>query len=47
VPRERVAASVAAAVLAVDRGARVVRVHDVRETVDALKVWQAMAGQDR
>jgi dihydropteroate synthase len=41
-PVERVAASVAAAVLAVDRGARVVRVHDVRETVDALRVWQAM-----
>ncbi|OSZ75569.1 dihydropteroate synthase [Hydrogenophaga sp. IBVHS1] len=41
-PAERVAASVAAAVLAVDRGARVVRVHDVRETVDALRVWQAM-----
>ncbi len=39
---DRVAASVAAAVLAVDRGARVVRVHDVRETVDALAVWQAM-----
>ena len=34
----------AAAVLAVDRGARIVRVHDVRETVDALKVWQAMRG---
>lgn len=44
VARERVAASVAAAVLAVDRGARLVRVHDVRETVDALKVWQAMTG---
>ncbi len=43
-PRDRVAASVAAAVLAVDRGARVVRVHDVRETADALKVWQAMLG---
>jgi dihydropteroate synthase len=41
-PAERVAASVAAAVLAVDRGARVVRVHDVRETVDALRVWQAV-----
>lgn len=37
----RVAASVAAAVLAVDKGARVVRVHDVRETVAALKVWSA------
>lgn len=42
VPSERISASVAAAVLAVDRGARVVRVHDVRETVDALRVWQAM-----
>ncbi|WP_439609218.1 dihydropteroate synthase [Hydrogenophaga sp.] len=41
-PAERVAASVAAAVLAVERGARVVRVHDVRETVDALNVWQAI-----
>jgi dihydropteroate synthase len=41
-PAERVAASVAAALLAVERGARVVRVHDVRETVDALKVRQAL-----
>lgn len=40
VPAERVSASVAAALLAVERGARVVRVHDVRQTVDALKVWQ-------
>ncbi len=40
-PADRVAASVAAAVLAVERGARVVRVHDVRATVDALKVWRA------
>lgn len=40
-PAERVAASVAAALLAVERGARIVRVHDVRDTVDALKVWQA------
>ena len=45
--RERVAASVAAALLAVERGARIVRVHDVRETVDAIKVWEAMAAQDR
>ena len=43
VPAERVAASVAAALLAVERGAHIVRVHDVRETVDALRVWQAMA----
>ena len=41
---ERVSASVAAALLAVERGARVVRVHDVRETVDALRVWQAVRG---
>lgn len=43
-PLERVAASVAAAVLAADRGARIVRVHDVAETVDGLKVWQAALG---
>ena len=35
---DRVAASVAAALLAVQRGAAIVRVHDVRETADALKV---------
>lgn len=38
---QRVAASVAAALAAVQRGATIVRVHDVAETVDALKVWQA------
>jgi dihydropteroate synthase len=41
---ERVAASVAAAVLAVERGAAVVRVHDVAATVDALRVWRAATG---
>ena len=40
-PQQRVAASVAAALLAVQGGAHVVRVHDVRETVDALSVWHA------
>ncbi|PPE67713.1 dihydropteroate synthase [Caldimonas caldifontis] len=35
----RLAASVAAALAAVERGARLVRVHDVAATVDALKVW--------
>ncbi len=39
---ERGAASVAAALLAVQNGASLVRVHDVRETVDALKVWMAL-----
>jgi len=38
---DRMVPSVAAAVLAVERGARLVRVHDVRETVQALKVWAA------
>ncbi|TAM52388.1 MAG: dihydropteroate synthase [Paraburkholderia sp.] len=41
-PAERVAASIAAAVCAVERGAAIVRVHDVAETVDALKVWAAV-----
>jgi dihydropteroate synthase len=39
---ERLPASVAAALLAVERGAHVVRVHDVRETVAALTVREAM-----
>lgn len=37
----RVAASVAAAVCAAERGAAILRVHDVAPTVDALKVWSA------
>jgi dihydropteroate synthase len=41
-PRDRVAASIAAALLAAQRGASVLRVHDVRETVDALAVWLAV-----
>jgi dihydropteroate synthase len=41
----RLPASVAAAVLAVERGARIVRVHDVAATKDALAVWQAMQGR--
>jgi dihydropteroate synthase len=39
---ERMVPSVAAAVLAVEQGASVVRVHDVRETMAALAVWKAM-----
>ena len=42
---ERIVPSVTAAVLAVDRGAAVVRVHDVRDTVAALAVWRAMRDQ--
>ena len=41
-PADRVAASVAAHLVAVQRGARIVRVHDVAATVDALKVWAAV-----
>ena len=39
---ERMPASVAAGIAAVARGAAVLRVHDVRETVDALRVWTAV-----
>jgi len=41
----RMPASVTAAVLAVERGARIVRVHDVAATQDALAVWAAMEGR--
>lgn len=44
-PADRVAASVAAALLAVERGASVVRVHDVKETAQALRVYEAMRAQ--
>ncbi|KAF1726880.1 dihydropteroate synthase [Pseudoxanthomonas japonensis] len=43
VPAERVAGSVAAHLIAAQRGAAIVRVHDVAATVDALKVWNAVA----
>ena len=39
--QDRLAASLAAALAAAQRGASVLRVHDVAQTVDALKVWQA------
>ncbi len=39
--QDRLVPSVTAAVLAVERGARVVRVHDVKATVSALAVWSA------
>lgn len=43
---ERLVPSVAAALLAVERGAHVVRVHDVRETAAALKVWAAVKSNE-
>lgn len=42
-PDERVHGSVAAHLIAAQRGAKIVRVHDVAATVDALKVWEAVA----
>jgi len=43
---DRLAGSLAAALAAVARGAAIVRVHDVRDTVDALKVWSAVNAHD-
>ncbi len=42
VVEDRLAGSLAAALLAAQNGATILRVHDVRETADVLKVWQAM-----
>lgn len=42
-PHDRIHGSVAAALIAAQRGAKLLRVHDVAATVDALKVWNAIA----
>lgn len=42
---QRLPASIAAALIAVQRGAAIVRVHDVGATVDALKIWNAVNGE--
>ncbi|MDX8380000.1 MAG: dihydropteroate synthase [Gallionella sp.] len=39
---QRLPASISAALIAVQRGASIVRVHDVRATVDALRIWNAL-----
>ena len=39
---ERMAGSVSAALAALEYGARILRVHDVRETVDAINVWMEL-----
>lgn len=44
--QERMVPSVAAALLALERGAAIVRVHDVKQTVQAVKVWMAMNAAD-
>ena len=41
-PEQRMVASVALALMAVERGARIVRVHDVTATFDALSMWQTV-----
>ncbi len=43
---DRMTGSVAAAMLAAHAGARILRVHDVRETADALAILEALSGQD-
>lgn len=43
-PRRRLPASLAAGLVALARGAHILRVHDVTETVQALRVWQALGG---
>ncbi|HEY5782489.1 MAG TPA: dihydropteroate synthase, partial [Lysobacter sp.] len=42
-PRDRVFGSVAAHLIAAQHGALLLRVHDVAATVDAIKVWNALA----
>ncbi len=42
----RMAASVAAALLAAQKGAKIIRVHDVAETRDALAIWSAIEGEE-
>ena len=39
---DRLIGSVALALMAIERGAKVLRVHDVKETMDAVRLWQAM-----
>jgi dihydropteroate synthase len=43
-PRRRVAGSIAAGLIAVSRGASILRVHDVAETVQVARVWRGLAG---
>jgi dihydropteroate synthase len=44
-PKQRVVGSVAAHLLAIQQGASIIRVHDVKASADALKIWQAMQMQ--
>ena len=42
-PRRRLPGSLAAGLFALSRGAAILRVHDVAETIQAIRVWQALA----
>lgn len=42
-PAERISGSVAAALWALNNGAHIVRVHDVRQTVDAIRIWEFLS----
>ena len=44
---DRVSGSVAAALIAAQNGAKIIRVHDVAATVDALKIWNAVSRQNK
>lgn len=46
-PSDRIHGSVAAALASVARGAQIIRVHDVKATADAVKVWQALGVFER
>jgi dihydropteroate synthase len=43
-PEQRLAGSIAVAIMAAERGARILRVHDVAETRQALSVWARLSG---
>ena len=44
-PRDRIGGSIAAALVGAAGGAAILRAHDVRETVQALKVWEAIGAR--
>ncbi len=44
-PRERLAASLAAALYGLEKGGHILRVHDVAETVDAVKIWRTIKNE--
>lgn len=46
-PLERLGGSIASALIAIQNGAKIVRVHDVKETVAAIKIAAAIAGETK